>query len=654
MCQIPLQARLDAVGAVTKEAAFHGSRTGHATAKRHCGLSFAKMVNQVEFDWHGVPRVIDVFRKVFLLLTERERKRFWLLTLVLICVALVEVAGVSSVLLLLQVLADPGVVDQNSTLSAIHAWFGFEGDFQFQLTLALIVTGIVVGGLMIKAAGTYAILTYSFRRGAAISRRLLGAYLSQPYAWFLDRNSAEIGQNVLTEVDGLVSRVLTPLLRLTANTFLVIGTMSFLLVVDPAVTLLSGTVLGGSYALIYLRLRGKLHRSGEEMLAALAQRFRIAQEATGGIKDVKLMGLENSYTTQFEKAANSCARALMRVGIMSELPRFLLESITFGSLLGLVLVLLVRNDGDIAGIVPTLGIFAFSVMRLLPALQQIYHGLATIRGGKAVLDTIVADYVAAPRFDRQAGSDAPALKLDQGLALSKVSFRYAKAERTALDRLDMNIPARTTVGLVGGTGAGKTTLVDLILGLLSPDSGEIRADGIKLTDENMVLWQKSIGYVPQSIYLTDDTIAANIAFGVPKDQIDMAAVEHAARAAALHDFVIAELPQGYATMVGERGVRLSGGQRQRIGIARALYRKPSLLIMDEATSALDNITERVVMEAVQNIRADTTIILIAHRLTTVKDCDQIFLMEKGRIAAQGTYYELVSGNETFRNMAVGE
>ena len=598
--------------------------------------------------------MIDVFRKVFLLLTERERKRFWLLTLVLICVALVEVAGVSSVLLLLQVLADPGVVDQNSTLSAIHAWFGFEGDFQFQLTLALIVTGIVVGGLMIKAAGTYAILTYSFRRGAAISRRLLGAYLSQPYAWFLDRNSAEIGQNVLTEVDGLVSRVLTPLLRLTANTFLVIGTMSFLLVVDPAVTLLSGTVLGGSYALIYLRLRGKLHRSGEEMLAALAQRFRIAQEATGGIKDVKLMGLENSYTTQFEKAANSCARALMRVGIMSELPRFLLESITFGSLLGLVLVLLVRNDGDIAGIVPTLGIFAFSVMRLLPALQQIYHGLATIRGGKAVLDTIVADYVAAPRFDRQAGSDAPALKLDQGLALSKVSFRYAKAERTALDRLDMNIPARTTVGLVGGTGAGKTTLVDLILGLLSPDSGEIRADGIKLTDENMVLWQKSIGYVPQSIYLTDDTIAANIAFGVPKDQIDMASVEHAARAAALHDFVIAELPQGYATMVGERGVRLSGGQRQRIGIARALYRKPSLLIMDEATSALDNITERVVMEAVQNIRADTTIILIAHRLTTVKDCDQIFLMEKGRIAAQGTYYELVSGNETFRNMAVGE
>ncbi|RYI20479.1 MAG: ATP-binding cassette domain-containing protein, partial [Acetobacteraceae bacterium] len=210
-----------------------------------------------------------------------------------------------------------------------------------------------------------------------------------------------------------------------------------------------------------------------------------------------------------------------------------------------------------------------------------------------------------------------------------------------------------TVGIVGGTGAGKTTLVDLVLGLLTPDGGEIRVDGTAVTESNLRAWQKTLGYVPQSIYLTDDTITGNIAFGVPKADVDMAAVERAAKIAALHDFVLAELPLGYDTFVGERGVRLSGGQRQRIGIARALYRDPTLLIMDEATSALDNITERVVMEAVQKIRADKTIILIAHRLTTVKTCDTIFLMDRGRLLAQGSYDELLAGNEAFRRMVAG-
>ncbi len=597
--------------------------------------------------------MIDVFRKVFLLLDARERRRFWLLTVLMIFVALVEVAGVSSVLVLLNVLADPSTVDNSRVLSGLRDMLGLQGDFAFEVALALIVTGVVVLGLVIKAGGTYAILRFSFMRGFTISTRLLGAYLRQPYGWFLSRNSAEIGKNVLSEVDATIARVMTPLLRLTANVILVLAILGFLMAVDPFVTLLSATVLGGSYAAIYLRLRGKLRKAGEELMVAVGGRFRVAQEASGGIKDVKLLGLEDSYTDEFSKAAIASARQLVQVAIMSELPRFVLEAITFGSLLCLVLILLLRSDGDIVSIVPMLGIFAFSVMRLLPSLQQIYHGLASIRGGAAVLDNIVADYTSAPIGTGTLKDVASALPLEEGLELSGVVFHYEQADRPSLNGMDLTIPARTTIGLVGGTGAGKTTLVDVILGLLTPTSGEIRADGRLITPDNVRAWQKSLGYVPQSIYLTDDSVAANIAFGVPKDQIDRVALERAARAAALHDFVTTELPQGYDTLVGERGVRLSGGQRQRIGIARALYRSPSLLIMDEATSALDNITERVVMEAVQNIRADTTIILIAHRLTTVKDCDRIFLMEKGRIAASGTYDELVSANATFRQMAVG-
>jgi len=595
--------------------------------------------------------VIEVYRKIFSLLDSAERRKFWLLNLMMIAIALVEVFGISSVMLLLQVLSDPTAISESQIFAGIYDKLGFSDTFAFQVALAVAVMAVVLLGLAVKAAGTYAFVRYSTMRGYSISSRLLGAYLHQPYVWFLDRNSSEVGKNVLNEVDGLVNRVLTPLLRLTASVMLVVVIAGFLLFVDPLVTAVSMGLIGGSYALIYLYLRERLRQTGEEMIRAFSDRFRTSQEATGGIKDVKLLGLEDDYTRHYERAAHRSAKGQATVAIISELPRFALEGITFSALLGLILMLLLRSGGSIAEIVPTLGIFAFSVMRLLPALQQIYHGLATIRGGLAVLDEITADYANAQKSRMPSKTAQSPMHLTQSLELSGVRFGYAKAGRAALSGLDMVIQARTTIGIVGGTGAGKTTLVDVILGLLEPDSGQIKVDGTVVTSANLRAWQKSLGYVPQSIFLTDDSVAANIAFGVPKDEIDVRAVEAAARAAALHDFVVSELEAGYATVVGERGVRLSGGQRQRIGIARALYRDPTLLIMDEATSALDNITERVVMEAVQNIRADKTVILIAHRLSTVRACDKIFLLEKGRIAACGTYDELVADNDTFRRMA---
>lgn len=597
--------------------------------------------------------MIDVYRKIFSLFDAQERTRFWILTGVMTVVALVEVFGMSAVLLLLHVLSDPTAITNNSVLSSIYTGLNFESVFAFQVALALAASAIVFVGLAFKAAGTYAITHFAAMRSYSISSRLLGAYLHQPYSWFLNRNSSEIGKNVLREVDGLVDRVIAPGLKLIANTVLVLTIVVFLSIVDPMVTFLSAALVGGSYALIYLRLRDHLRGTGEELMNAFTDRFRITQEAMGGVKDVKLLGLEDSYIDLYKAAARRCGRAVARIGVVSELPRFVLEAITFGTLLGLVLLLLFRNHGDIAGIVPTLGIFAFSVMRLLPALQQIYHAMANMRGGRAILDTLVVDYDTAIAAPRPATDAQPAIQIDKSLELAGLSFSYAQGERPVLASLDLVIPARTTVGFVGGTGAGKTTLVDVILGLLTPDSGEIRADGTPITNRNLRAWQRTLGYVPQSIYLTDASVAENIAFGVPRDRIDRAALERAARAAALHDFVVSDLPKGYDTVVGERGIRLSGGQRQRIGIARALYREPSLLIMDEATSALDNITERAVMDAVQNIRADKTIILIAHRLTTVKDCDCIFLMENGRIIATGTYDELVATNENFRKMASG-
>ena len=597
--------------------------------------------------------MIKTYQKLFTLLDERERRNFWWLAVIMLLVAAAEIAGFSAVLMLLNVISAPDKIQTNPVLSFVYSRLDFASTFEFQVALAISVLGVVVIGLAIKAAGTNAMTRYSMMRGFTISSRLLAAYLRHPYPWFLRHNSAELEKNVLNEVDGLISRVITPSLRLVSSSILALSIIGFLLMVDPLVTLFCGGVLGVVYALIYLLVRGQMLRVGNDLKNAVEARFIVAKEATGGIKDVKVMGLEEVYVRSYSAEAYKTARAMTRMGLVAEMPRFILEAITFGTLVSLILLLLFRNGGNVTDIVPTLGVIALATMRLLPSLQQIYFGMVTIRSAGPILDAIVADFAASPPETPAIAPNSPPMKLERKLELEQVSFLYESADRPTLREVDLTIPARTTVGIVGGTGAGKTTLVDLILGLLTPAAGTIRVDGTALTAENLRSWQRSIAYVPQTIFLTDDTIAANIAFGVPKDEIDMAAVEHAAKVAALHDFIISDLPLGYDARVGERGVRLSGGQRQRIGIARAMYRDPTLLIMDEATSALDNVTEREVMGAVQRIRGDKTVILIAHRLSTVRACDTIFLMERGRLLAQGSYDELLASSEVFRRMVSG-
>ena len=600
--------------------------------------------------------MIEIYRKIFALLDSRERKRFILLSGVMILVAISELLGISAVLLLLTVLSEPDRIPDMATIGWLYEKAGFQSLFAFQVLLAVIAIAVVMGGLAIKAAGTYAVIRYAEMRGYAISCRLLGAYLHQPYAWFLRRNSAEIGKDVLQECIWFVGMVLGPAMRILSSLLIAVFILVFLVVLNPLVAPVAGLLIGGSYALIYLWLRSALRRLGGEIVTANSERFRLAHEATAGIKEVKLLGLEDSYLRRFESPAQRFARASALNNVASELPRFALEAITFGVLLGVVLILLLHSGGSLVSIVPLLGVFAFGTLRLLPALQQIYHAATTLRFGRAVLDRLYSEYTSAMAEVTRRRSTTPSvnvLPLTRVLSLKAVSYAYPESERTALDNVSLDISAYTTVGIVGGTGAGKTTLVDLILGLLVPDSGTIRVDGMSLGPDTQRSWQRTLGYVPQNIYLTDDTVAANIAFGIPPEQIDIAKVERAARVAALHDFVVDELPEGYDTFVGERGVRLSGGQRQRIGIARALYHEPSLLILDEATSALDNLTERAVMGAVDNIRGDKTIILIAHRLSTVRKCHTIFLMERGRVAARGTYDELVADNDTFRRMADG-
>lgn len=600
--------------------------------------------------------MFEAYRKILELFNRKEKRAFYLIVGLLVLVAFAEVAGISTVLILLNVLAAPEEIPKNPFLSVLYDTGGFSTAYTFQVFLSIAVLLVVVLGLLIKAFGTYVIIRFSTTQGYKISCQLLQSYLHRPYAWFLEHNSASIRKNVLNEVDQLIGFVIIPSLRLLASVMLGLSIIGFLIYVEPVLSSLAILLMGTSYAAIYIKIRNVLRALGKKMLVANGERFKLAQEATDGFKEVKFMGLEDSYVDRFRKPSLSRSHYLVRNDILRELPRFFMEAVTIGILLAFVLVLLLRSGGNLVEIIPTLGIFFFSVMRFLPAAQQIYHNLACMRAGAPILEHIHADCVKAEQeaeyLSTVVAESGDRLLLDKCLDIRNLGFSYSTADRSTLCGIDLTIPARNTIGVVGGSGAGKTTLVDIVLGLLRPETGEIVADGTVITSDNVRRWQQSLGYVPQSIYLTDDTIARNIAFAVPPEEIDMAAVERAARIAALHDFIVDDLPDGYDTFVGERGVRLSGGQRQRIGIARALYSDPALLILDEATSALDNITESVVMEAVQKIRADKTVIIIAHRLSTVRNCDTIYFFEQGQIASSGTYDELVAKNETFRKMAV--
>ena len=598
--------------------------------------------------------MIEVYAKLFDLLDARARKRFVLLACIMVAVSLSELIGISSVLLLLGVLADPGRLDDVGAVAWARAALGLADPFAFQVALAGAVSAVVALGLVVKAGGIYAILRFSQSCGAAISCRMLDAYLRFPYDWFLSRNTADIANNVLNETGRMVGQVLEPALRLLGSVLLALVIVGFLVTVDPVVAVAAAVVVGGLYAAIFAGLRPHLLHIGQQTVTANRARYRIASEASGGLKELKLLGLEDGYVRRFEQPARQLARYQALSGAMSELPRYALEAVAFTAMIAMVLALMLRNDGDLASAIPVIGTYAFAALRLLPVLQQIYHTFARIRSGKPALDALHHDYTDAIARLAHQPLPAPAtarLPLVEALEIDDLHYSYPAADRAALRGVSLSVPARSTIGLVGGTGAGKTTLVDLMLGLLHPDAGAIRVDGRAIDRETLRSWQQNIGYVPQVIYLTDATVAENIAFGMPRDRIDMDAVERAARIAALHDFVTTELPDGYDTFVGERGVRLSGGQRQRIGIARALYHDPALLIMDEATSALDTLTEKLVMDAVQRIRQDKTVVLIAHRLSTVRHCDRIYLLENGVVADSGTFDDLVASSDTFRRMA---
>lgn len=580
-----------------------------------------------------MPNVREGFAKVWDVLPLQQRREAGRLLILMTAIALVETLGVGTIVPFMMAVGNPSVLHESGWLGKAYAWSGVANGDRFLFLLGLVVLFMLVAGNALKAIATWSIQRFSQMAGHAISLRLFRTYLARPYEYFLTRHSADLGKNILAEVQQVVSGVIWPVMSALSRGIVVLLLIALLLVADPLVTLAAMVTLGGTYALIYIATRHYLLRIGQKQVAANRGRYYVASEVFSGIKEVKLKALEDFSSERLTAPSLQFARHLAISQTLSLTPRFALEIIAFGGILVIVLFLLAERKG-LSDALPLVSLYAFAGYRMLPALQEVFNSVTRIRFSWPTLNLVRQELMSS------AGPSLPSvapLPFERAIRLENVSYRYPPGESAALDDICLEVRRGERVGFIGPTGSGKSTVIDVILGLLRPSTGRVTIDGIALDSEELVRsWQMRIGYVPQHIFLADDTVAANIAFGQAPERMNRAAVERAARMAQLHDFVLNELPQGYDTQVGERGIRLSGGQRQRLGLARALYSDPAVLVLDEATSALDSETEMAVIKALDELGADCTVIMIAHRLSTVGSCDVLIRMDGGRVTASGS------------------
>ncbi len=587
--------------------------------------------------------MFDIVKKMFLVLSPAERWQGAAVTALMMMQAVTEVTGIVSITPFLAVLGNPDAVQTNKYLALVYNGLGFTSSRQFLIAMGVVAFFVLAGASVFRAIVQYARARFTNMRRHTISLRLLEKYMRQPYVFFLRHNTSHLAKMILAEVDQFTLNALVALMQFFSYLFVSAGIIVMLLAVSMKLAMIVAGTLGLVYGLISWRLSATITELGNERKITNGARYQITTEILGGVKELKVLGREQVYLDAFEWPSLRYARVQTNYQVLSETPRYMVEIIGFCALL-LIVTYLMRGNTGLGHALPIIGLYAFAAYRLLPAAQNIYNAMVTLRYSRPAVETIYND-IAGAMPAAPAAPSREKLQLRRSIELRDLGFAYPEAQKDTLSRINVTIPAWQSTGIVGATGAGKSTLVDLILGVLEPTAGGIYIDGVKLDSGNMRAWQNAIGYVPQQIFLADDTVARNIAFGIPEREIDRAAVEAAAAMAQIDRFVLSDLPQGYDTMIGERGVRLSGGQRQRIGIARALYHNPDVLLLDEATSALDGDTEADVMQAIENLSGRKTVIMIAHRRNTLRACASLIHVEGGcaTIAKQNDLPDTVAG-----------
>lgn len=570
-------------------------------------------------------------RKIWDLLTFAERRSVVVLLGLMFIGMVLETLGIGLVIPVIALLTQHDFASRYPAFQKVLQSLGNPGQ-------QILVTGgmlILVGVYFIKALFlaflAWRQTCFAFGVQAQLSQRLFTVYLRQPYTFHLQRNSAQLICNVINEVNAFTFSGILPGLMLLAEVLVLIGLCVLLLLVEPVGTLIAVSVLGTAAWGFHRLARGRIACWGEVRQRHEGLRFQHVQQGLGSAKDVKLLGREAEFLEQYRLHNSQSAHVGRLQGTLQQLPRLWLELLAVGGFATLVFSMLAQGRA-LEAVLPTLGLFAAAAFRLIPSVNRVLGAMHSLRYVLPVSNTLHEELkLAAPEPAAQRKFGVPAFQAE--IRLTNICYIYSNAPAPALKGLSISIKKGESVGLIGPSGSGKSTLVDIILGLLTPTDGQVMVDGQNI-QASLRAWQDQIGYVPQSIYLTDDTLRRNVAFGLSNEQIDNADVQRAIKAAQLEEFV-GSLPDGLETLVGERGVRLSGGQRQRVGIARALYHDPGVLVLDEATSALDTITERGVMQAVTALQGNKTILIVAHRLSTVEHCDRLYRLEQGLVVEEG-------------------
>lgn len=588
-------------------------------------------------------QLLVFLRKAYSLARPYGLKRLGFLFAIILAQGLFQVIGVTSIFPFLALAADPGLIRDSETGQAVLAHLP-EMDNQQLLVLAggFAIAMLLLSNLLM-ITGEVARARYAHGFGHWLRLRLLSRIVSNPYGYFLQRNTGELLKKTVSDVTAYVLGVLSPLLDGMARLITVTFLLGTLILVNPWIAISAGLLIGTFYITVFSLLNSRRIATSESLKMANRGAMREAQQLLGGIKPIKVHGVESPFIDRYSKHSFIQSVLFKWFPIYQNSPRYLIEPIAFGGVVAIVVIMAAQGE-DFSSLLPTLGVMAIAGYRLIPNLQLLYSAATGITLMMHSLEEVYDEFHQVEAEEAKplprTGMVLPQIEWKDRIELRNVSFSYSGAERPTIDNLNLTVRRNQFVAFIGQTGSGKSTLIDLILGLHWPDSGQILVDGEALTHETIRNWRAGIGYVPQDIFLLDDTIAANIAFGVGEKAIDMDRVRQSAEVAQIREFIEKEMPGGFMSLVGERGVRLSGGQRQRIGLARALYHQPSMLLLDEATSALDATTEAALMKAIENLYGKMTLLVIAHRLTTIKRADWIYSLDHGRIAEQGTYDDL--------------
>ncbi len=587
--------------------------------------------------------MLKILKKIIRIISAEDRRKIGILLAVNTLSSITGIAGIASVIPFISVLSDPEKIFSNQTYRQIYDYLGFQDARSF----VLLSGGVLLFTLSIANIFSAGAAWYNIHTAKSISlnlsRGMFKTYLNKDYSFFLKRNSSDLVKNLFSEATLAVTRVIQPFIDMISKSLFIIFIMIFLAAITPSVVYISIGVLAALSLLLYMLIRKRLKSSGLRAVEANRERFFTAGETFGAIREIKLSGNENFFIDKFTQSELRFEKEYAALTAMSRIPKFAIEVIAFGGVLGAALSLYAAGGG-ISGTLPFMALYAFAGYRMLPAVQQILGDLAGIRGSAPSIEVLYRELHGYNNKITLTDNSRDLIPFSRSIRLEGISFSYEGETRSALSDINIEIKLNETIGFVGPTGCGKTTLINIIAGLLRPERGRIITDGVDIDSSNISAWRKKIGCVPQQIFLLDDTVTRNIAFGINDSDIDIDRVMLAAKTANIHDLIISRFSKGYETIVGERGARISGGERQRLAIARALYPDPELLIFDEATSALDSETESAVMDAIDALAGKKTIIIVAHRLTTLKKCSGIYNIHEGRIVSKGAWNEFLSNS----------